>query len=173
MDHILIRKSVLDDIPAIESLYSRVAAIEGGLARTAPEISREYIYQFVSKSIANGVEFVAVNHLQRIVGEIHCYNNGIKTFSHIFTDLTIAVDPEEQGKGIGKELFHTLLNEVKMKRPDILRIELIARQSNVRALHFYETLGFRHEGNLRKRIHSVGGGYEDDIVMGWLRNDAA
>jgi putative acetyltransferase len=171
MDNILIRRSFVNDIPSIEELYLRVAEIEGGLARTVPEITREHVEHFVSKSISDGIELVASSHSAgRIIGEVHCYRNGVATFAHVLGDLTIAVDPEYQGKGIGKLLFTELLNEVITKCPDILRIELIARESNERALRFYESLGFKREGRLEKRIRSVKGGFEDDIFMAWLRD---
>lgn len=170
MENIYVRKSFVNDIPSIEELYKRVAAIEGALARTASEISRGYIEYFVSKSISDGIELVAIaENPGRIIGDIHCYRNGVGTFAHVLGELTIAVDPEYQGKRVGKLLFTELLTEVVTKCPDILRVELIARESNVRALHFYESLGFKREGRLVKRIRSVHGGFEDDIVMAWLR----
>lgn len=170
MEPITLRKTFINDIPLIESLYLRVAAIEGGLARTADEITREYIELFVSKSIYNGIELIAIaGQPGTVVGEIHCYANGINTFSHVLTELTIAVDPEYQGRGIGRMLFTELLDDVTVNRPDILRVELIARESNVRAIAFYESLGFEQEGRLKKRIKRSDGGFEDDIVMGWMR----
>jgi putative acetyltransferase len=170
MDQITLRKSFVNDIPLIESLYQRVAAVEGGLARNASEITREYIEHFVSKSIYNGIELIATAGVPGlVVGEIHCYSNGIDTFSHVLTDLTIAVDPEYQGQGVGRLLFTELLNDVTVNRPDILRIELIARESNTRAIAFYESLGFEQEGRLKKRIRRSDGGFEDDIVMAWTK----
>jgi len=163
----------VNDIPAIEALYRRVAAVEGGLARKASEITTEYIEDFVSKSIYNGNEIVAVtSEPGRIIGEIHCYVQGIETFWHVLTDLTIAIDPEYQGRGVGRKLFTELLIDVRDNRPDITRVELIARESNLRAIAFYESLGFQKEGRLRKRIKRSDGRYEDDIVMGWLRESA-
>ncbi len=170
LNTLVIRHSSLKDFENIFALYKRVAAIEGGLARTASEISIDYIENFVTKSINNGVELVAVlNDTARIIGEIHCYNKGLKAFAHVLGDLTIAVDPDFQGKGIGKTLFNDLLEEIKSRRPDILRVELLARESNDRALRFYESLGFHREGRLEKRIKSVKGGYEADIFMAWHR----
>ncbi len=171
MSNILIRRSNLIDIPLIEQLYKNVAAVKGGLARTESEISREYVEHFVSKSIVNGIQFVATDSdTNTIVGEIHCFGTGISTFAHVLGDLTIAVHPEFQGQGIGKLLFEELLNDVRTNRPNILRIELIARESNERALRFYATLGFQQEGRLVKRIKSVDGGFEDDIQMAWHRS---
>jgi ribosomal protein S18 acetylase RimI-like enzyme len=170
MDTLSIRKSFVNDIPLIQELYQRVAGIEGGLARTAAEIDREYVEHFVSKSIYNGIELIAsTDEPGRIIGEIHCYSSGIGTFSHVLTDLTIAVDPEYQGKGVGRKLFSELLYDIATSRPDILRVELIARESNARAIAFYESLGFEKEGRLRNRIKKSTGEFEDDIVMGWLK----
>ncbi|MFA6468586.1 MAG: GNAT family N-acetyltransferase [Bacteroidota bacterium] len=173
MDTITLRKSFVNDIPAIEALYRRVAAVEGGLARKASEITTHYVEDFVSKSINNGTEIVAVtNEPGRIIGEIHCYVLAIETFWHVLTDVTIAVDPEYQGKGVGRKLFTELLVDVRDNRPDIHRIELIARESNLRAIAFYESLGFLKEGRLRNRIKRSDGRFEDDIVMGWVRDSA-
>ncbi|MCK9408863.1 MAG: N-acetyltransferase [Bacteriovoracaceae bacterium] len=170
MKSITLRKSFVNDIPGIEELYQRAAVHEGGLARTASEITRDYVEHFVSKSIYSGIEIIAAgDEPGRIVGEIHCYANGIAALSHVLTDLTIAVDPEYQGKGVGRMLFTELLNDVTVNRPDILRVELIARESNLRAISFYESLGFKKEGRLTKRIKRSNGDFEDDLVMGWLR----
>ena len=170
MSELLIRKTSLTDIPHIESLYRAVAAIEGGLARTASEITRDYVEGFVSKSIVHGLEFVATDREANLVaGEIHCYGSGIRTFAHVLGELTIAVHPKYQRQGVGRMLFTALLSEITEHRPEILRVELIARESNAKARKFYESLGFAEEGRLVKRIRSVDGGFEDDILMAWRR----
>jgi len=61
------------------------------------------------------------------------------------------------------------MRRVKEDRTDILRVELIARESNKKAIEFYEKLGFVIEGRFARRIASVGGGFEDDIPMAWSR----
>jgi ribosomal protein S18 acetylase RimI-like enzyme len=83
--------------------------------------------------------------------------------------LTIAVHPDFQGFGIGKALFTELMRQTTENRPDILRVELIARESNAKAIEFYKKLGFAAEGRMTNRIASVGGGFEADIPMAWLR----
>ena len=45
-------------------------------------------------------------------------------------------------------------------------MELIARESNQKALKFYGSLGFEIEGKLRKRIKNSKGELEADIMMG-------
>lgn len=166
----LIKKAQLSDIETIYLLYQRVSAIEGGLARTKDEITTDYVSSFVRRSIQNGVIYVSIDESRSIVnGEIHCYCPNIKVFSHVLSELTIAVDPDYQGKGIGRMLFRKLFDTVINERPEILRVELIARESNVKAIKFYESLDFKIEGRFEKRIRSVGGGFEADIPMAWLR----
>ncbi len=166
----LIRKANLSDIAAIHLLYQKVSSVEGGLARRKDEITTDYVSAFVQRSIQNGVIYISIDEGRSIVtGEIHCYGPNLKVFSHVFGELTIAVDPDDQGKGIGKMLFKKLLDTVINEKPGILRIELIARESNVKAIKFYESLGFKIEGRLVKRIKSIDGGFEADVPMAWLR----
>lgn len=154
----------------IFTLYRAVAANEGGLARTAEEISEEYIVHFVGKSLESGLCLVArETDGDSIIGEIHCYALGPRVFAHVLGELTIAVHPDKQGLGVGKRLFTELLRRIEQERPDILRVELIARESNRKAIEFYQKLGFHIEGRFEHRIRSVGGGYEADIPMAWLR----
>lgn len=157
------------DADGILELYRRVAAIPGGLARLDDEVNRPYVEHFLAKSIEDGVVLVAVDDTGRIVGEIHAYSPGVYCFSHVLSELTIAVDPDAQGGGIGRRLFQSLIDRVVEERTDISRIELIARESNRKALAFYESLGFVREGRLAGRIRNVDGSFESDIPMGWAR----
>jgi len=166
----LIGSSTLMDIDAIVALYRRVAAIKGGLARIDSEITRGYVENFVRQSLGTGFSLVArMDSVSPIVGEIHTYALGPQVFAHVLGELTIAVDPDHQGQGIGKALFTHLLDIIKKERPDILRVELIARESNRKALAFYQTLGFQIEGKMEGRIRSVDGSFEADIPMAWHR----
>ncbi len=170
---LLIQTASLNDLAFLVELYRAVAATEGGLARTAEEISEEYVRQFLGKSLESGVCLTArETNDGPIMGEIHCYSLGLRAFAHVLGELTIAVHPTHQGMGAGKALFTELLRRVEQERPDIFRIELIARESNQKAIAFYQKLGFRIEGRLENRIRSVGGGCEADIPMAWLRKAA-
>jgi ribosomal protein S18 acetylase RimI-like enzyme len=157
------------DTGGILRLYRRVASFPGGLARLEDEIDEPYVRSFVTRSLDNGIAQVVEAADGRVIGEIHAYSPGLYCFAHVLTDLTIAVDPGSQGSGIGRLLFQSLLNRVVDERPDIERVELIARESNEKALLFYESLGFRREGHLSGRIRNVDGSIECDIPMGWQR----
>ncbi|MDM7917826.1 MAG: GNAT family N-acetyltransferase [Methanosarcina sp.] len=76
---------------------------------------------------------------------------------------------EGKTKGIGKLLFRTLLEETESRNPEIIRVELIARESNKKAIEFYKKLGFNIEGRLENRICDKNGKLEADIPMDCIR----
>ncbi len=145
-----LRSASVTDRDDICTLYKKVIRISGGLARREEEITPEYVEGFIEKARAYGLQFVATDGTH-IVGEIHCYKPGIQCFDHLLGDLTIAVDPDYQGLGIGKALFMGILNEVKENRKGILRIELMTGEANKRAIAFYQSLGFVIEGRMPNR----------------------
>ena len=134
--HHNIHLSQIEDTPKVLSLYRGVAEQSGGLARLPFEITSHYVENFLKATVSRGLGFVAVDNNDNIVGEIHSYSPEIFCFSHVFTDLTIAVHPRFQGSGIGRALFEQFLSMVASERTHISRLELIARESNERALAF-------------------------------------
>ena len=166
---ITIRKTTLIDHDQILLLYQKVASIKGGLARMQEEISDDHVSGFLKKSQNQGLSILALNDKKEIVGEIHAYVSGLFCFSHVFTELSIAVDPGCQGQGVGRKLFEHFLTEIINNYPKILRIELICRESNKKAIKLYHSLGFEKEGQFKNRIQNPDGSLESDISMAWLR----
>ncbi len=171
-EDILIREATINDVPLIHKLYVAVSKTKGGLARTEDEVTEAYIRSFVQRSTQNGVQYVAVDELRnnKIIAEIHCYKLEPKVFEHVLSELTIVVDSKYQGRGVGKKIFQTLLNHVKENREDIFRVELIARESNIKAIQLYKSLGFEVEGRLQGRIKNEENQLEADIPMAWFNS---
>ncbi|MES2297407.1 MAG: GNAT family N-acetyltransferase [Pseudomonadota bacterium] len=167
----LIRPAVAADGEQVLALYKAVAAVPGGIARTPQEVSADYVAGFMGRARADGLEFV-FEHDGRILGEIHAARPGIACFAHVLTDLTIAVAPQCQGQGAGRRLFEALLGEAMRALPEVTRVELFVRESNLRAQALYRSLGFVEEGRLRARVVNAHGVPEHDIIMGWLRPQA-
>jgi ribosomal protein S18 acetylase RimI-like enzyme len=164
-----VRTATIDDISQVLSLYKRVAAIPGGIARLDDEVDESYVRAFLSKANANDLALVVLDETEEVRAEIHAYTPGIYCFSHVLSDLTVVVDPCTQGMGVGRLLFEKFLTVVTEDHPEISRVELIARESNQKAIRFYESLGFRQEGILVSRIKNVDGSKESDIPMAWVR----
>lgn len=169
-DQFLIRKAVRADLEKIFDLYRLVSKTIGGLARTENEITKDYVKRFVEKSLVNGVQFVILDELDndKIIAEIHCYKLEPSVFGHILSELTIAVHPEYQRKGIGKKLFETILDHIIRSRNDVFRVELVARESNEKAIKLYETIGFQREGRFVNRLRNDEHNFEADIPMAWF-----
>lgn len=172
-----LRAATEADHEAIATLYRRAAATpSSGLAHAAEEVTADYVTGFVRRALDAGIALVAVEaggpagDGGRIVGEIHAWRSPLAVFAHVLGDLTIAVDPECQGRGVGRALFTEFVRLVRDEWPAIERVELVTRESNTRAIAFYESLGFRREGRLERRIRRRDGGLEADVPMGWLRN---
>ncbi|MBC7827665.1 MAG: GNAT family N-acetyltransferase [Chitinophagaceae bacterium] len=167
------RSVTASDKQKILSLYRKVAIRSGGIARSEEEISEDYISHFMDQSHSTGLELV-VDHphnQNEIVAEIHGYKLAPKVFAHIITELTIAVDPDFHGQGIGKLIFSQFLTHIKDHRPDVLRVELVTQESNEKALGLYKKIGFVIEGRLEKRIRMSGKELDADIPMAWFNQN--
>src|SRR6187431_2381243 len=160
------RTADIDDLPRITRLYKTVAQKEGGIARLDHEISEDYIENFINKSLSSGLIIVGEHpdNPDELIGEIHAYTPGIKVFAHVLSELTLVVHPEFQGKKIGRTLFTIFLEEVGKNRTDIGKVELFVRESNVKAMQLYQSMGFLIEGRMEMRIKTKEGLYEADIA---------
>lgn len=165
MPLVTIRPSTPADAPTVQALYQRVSHESGGLARQPDEITADYVQQFLTRAQAQGVGLVA-EQAGQVVAEIHAYASGLRIFAHVLGDLTVAVDASVQGQGVGRRLFETLLAAVQARFPHVSRVELLVRESNVRAIALYEQLGFRREGRFAGRVAGAQE-LEADIPMAW------
>jgi predicted RNase H-like nuclease/GNAT superfamily N-acetyltransferase len=133
------------------------------------------------RSLEGGVALVAVAGGRReggagasgtlIVGSIHASRGVIRALAHVLGELTVAVRPDWQGRGVGRALLERLLAVVRDGRPEIERVELLSRESNARAIRLYERAGFRREGRMQRRIRAAGGELVADVPMAWLRGE--
>jgi ribosomal protein S18 acetylase RimI-like enzyme len=164
-----IRDATDSDISSIAELYRAVGRAGGGLARTPEEITVAYVSDFVEAARHGGIELLAVASDGTIAGEIHTYPPGPATLAHVLGQLTVAVHPDWQGRGVGRALFRALLDRIEREFPHVLRVELKARETNSRAIGLYESLGFQKEGRMVNRIRLENGSLDADIPMAWHR----
>lgn len=90
---------------------------------------------------------------------------------HVAMLGTLAIDPDRQGRGIGRAMMNEVLS--MLRALGIRRVELQVEDDNTRARNFYGTLGFEQEGIQRKaykRAHEDH--YVDEIMMARLLEPA-
>ena len=165
-----IRKTKKSDQNQLLNMYTKAATYLDGLARNQSEISEEYVADFLNEVKNSGLSYVAIDN-GVIVGEIHTYSIGIDCFSHVLSNLTIAVDPDYHSKGVGRKVFTALLNEVVQNHKSITRIELATRETHQRAIAFYQSMGFKIEGRFEGRVKCHDGSIVADIPMAWHRSE--
>ncbi|MEJ7644999.1 MAG: GNAT family N-acetyltransferase [Chryseolinea sp.] len=163
------RTAEIDDLHKLVALYKAVARQEGGIARLEHEVTEDYVKDFLIKSLASGLIIVGEHpeDPERLVAEMHGYKAGPKIFDHVLGEITVLVDPEFQGKKVGKTLMMIFLDEIVRNRTDIGKVELFTSEGNHRAMALYQSLGFRIEGRFEMRIRTPDKNYEADIPMGW------
>jgi putative acetyltransferase len=169
MSDFIVRAAEARDAARILALHRRVSTAKpGGLARQPDEIDEAYVAHALAMAAEGGFSLVAVAADGEVRGELHVERMKIRIFAHVLTDLTVAVDPDWQGRGVGSALFHALIAAARRADPPVRRIELGTGANNLGAQRLYERLGFKIEGRLVARGRLPDGTVDDDIVMGLL-----
>lgn len=79
--------------------------------------------------------------------------------SHV---LNLCVKPDEQGKGIGRQLLRLMMQKSEQSGVDMILLEV--RRSNQLAINLYQSEGF-HELGVRKGYYPSDTGREDAIIL--------
>ncbi|MES2445396.1 MAG: GNAT family N-acetyltransferase [Pseudomonadota bacterium] len=151
----------LADAPAVLAVMRRA---EGGLGRLPGEMDLAWMEEALAGALAGGLAIGAWDGT-RLAGMIKASRMPSAQFEHVLWDLTVAVDPECQGRGIGHRLFAELLANAADLTPRVERVELVVREGLTHAIRLYERLGFRREGRFERRFRLADGTYEADLPM--------
>jgi len=82
--------------------------------------------------------------------------------------LNICIDPEYQGKGLGRYLLNYLIKKSNLTDVDMVLLEV--RRSNSGAQQLYKSEGF-HELGVRKAYYPTKEGREDAIILAKYLNN--
>ena len=165
MTEFQLRPTTPTDAPAVLALYKATAAApDSGLARAPDEMDLAWAQGFMARATANGVS-LGVWAGDALAGEIHTSRMGARQFDHNLMDLTVAVHPDWQGRGVGARLFQGLFVAAGAMSPKIERIELAVREGNTGAIRLYERMGFVLEGRHPGRVRLPDGRIEMDLTM--------
>lgn len=151
----------LSDAPVVLDLMRRA---EGGLGRLPDEMDLPWMEEVLGGALSDGLAIGCWNGSWP-VGMIKACRMPSVQFQHVLWDLTVAVDPAAQGRGVGRRLLAELLASARLMTPQIERVELVVREGLTHAIRLYESLGFRQEGRFERRFRLTDGTYEADLQM--------
>ena len=160
----MIRKATIADIPAIMDMASIVfpATYREILSPEQLEYMMDMMYSEASLN-------------RQMTEELHTYyicdGKGYVSFRHegtldggveLFHLEKLYVMPKEQGTGLGRRLFRTVVDAVRKQSDGKFRIELNVNRNN-RAVTFYERLGMTKS---RQGDFPIGNGFfMNDYIM--------
>lgn len=156
-----IRPLSLADAPTVLTLMRRA---EGGLGRLPDEMDPPWMEEALSGALHGGLALGAWDGSQ-LVGVIKASRMPSVQFQHVLWDLTVAVSPEAQGRGVAHRLFVELLANAAALTPRVERVELVVREGLTHAIRLYERIGFRQEGRFERRFRLPDGTCEADLPM--------
>ena len=140
----IIRALTDSDLPLVVAMERRAHSFPWSHGNFADAYASNY-YMVVMEA---GNRLVGYGIVQVILDEAHLLN--------------ITIDPEQHGRGLGRELLQHLLDYTQGKA-DTLFLEV--RPSNTRAIALYQTAGFNEIGLRRNYYPAAGGGREDALLM--------
>ena len=131
----MIRNIKLEDAEAVQ----RLCNISLGYSVSVEIVMRQI--QKLSKDVNHHYVYVYKDEvLQKVVGFVHAeVYESLYSYAGL-NILGLAVLPEFQGKGIGKELMHHL--EVNAKNDSVTFVRLNSADYRVEAHKFYESIGY-------------------------------
>ena len=131
----MIRNIKIEDTEAIQRIcnislgYSvSVEIVMRQIQKLSEDVNHHYVYVYEDEK------------LQKVVGFVHAeVYESLYSYAGL-NILGLAVLPEFQGKGIGKELMHYL--EVNAKNDSVSFVRLNSADYRVEAHKFYESIGY-------------------------------
>ncbi len=162
--NIIIRKACIEDALACVQAEREIAATPGFLVSKPFELLEDEFRATILKSIQpKSVIYLVAECDREIVGHAFLEPLHRNAISHV-ADLTMAIHPGWQGKGIGTQLLQALIKQAKASG-HIEKIALHVRATNERAIALYTKAGFIQEGRLKKHVKINATEYIDDILM--------
>ena len=144
----MIRNIKIEDAEAIQ----RICSISLGYSVSIETVMRQI--QKLSEDVNHHYVYVYEDEkLQKVVGFVHAeVYESLYSYSGL-NILGLAVLPEFQGKGIGKELMYYL--EVNAKNDSVLFVRLNSADYRVEAHKFYESIGYVCDKTQKRFIKSL------------------
>ena len=144
----MIRNIKIEDAEAIQRICSfslgysvSIETVMRQIQKLSEDVNHHYVYVYEDEK------------LQKVVGFVHAeVYESLYSYAGL-NILGLAVMPEFQGEGIGKELMHYL--EVNAKNDSVSFVRLNSADYRVEAHKFYESIGYVCDKTQKRFIKSL------------------
>lgn len=160
------RKARVSDASLLCAAERETARVPGYLVSLPHELGEEAFARKIAELAAAGSYLVAERDGAVVGHALLDFAGPQAALAHVRT-LTIVAHPRHTGQGVGTALMHALLDWARAD-PQVERVELRVRESNVAAIRLYRKFGFMEESRFRRRLKLADGKYLDDIGMTWF-----
>ncbi len=158
---ILVRKGTIQDVKEITTIFNQ--GIEGGVATLETKLQTEKdILAWMKDRDPRYMILVAQEESGKICGYVSLNKFNFKSAYTGVADLSIYIEKDNRGQGIGEILLKQVIEEAKKEGFYKLVINVISK--NKKALHFYEKIGFSLAG-IYKKQGILQGEWVDAIIM--------
>lgn len=157
----LIRPATLEDISALTRIYNH-AILHGTGTFELEAISEDEMLQRYQKLISNGYPYLVACEGSTVLGYAYAGPMHPRAAYAKSVESTIYLAPDAQGKGLGKALLASLLDEVT-KRGFFQIVALIGDSENHGSIGVHKALGFEKVGQFSKV--GIKFGRELDVVL--------
>ena len=145
----MIRNIKIEDAEAIQRICNislgyavSIETVMKQIQKLSEDVNHHYIYVYEDED------------LQTVVGFVHAeVYESLYSYAGL-NILGLAVLPEFQGKGIGRELMHHL--ELKAKDDSVLFVRLNSADYRVEAHKFYENIGYVCDKTQKRFMKKLG-----------------
>lgn len=119
-----------------------------------------YSKSSLQKQMQEGHQFIVAEENNKAVGFASYAPKSVNEL-YVFRLHKIYINPNQQGKGVGKLFINFIINDIKPKKGTGLELNV---NRNNKALHFYQKLGFKIT---REEDIDIGEGYfmNDYVLM--------
>ncbi len=137
------KKVMLADVAGVK----RVVRSTGFFSESEIEMAGELVEAYLTEGKKSGYRFLFLEEGDQLAG-FACYGE-ISCANQRYDLYWIAVDPEKQGKGLGRKIIEEVESEIRGLGGQKVYIETSSRRQYLPTRKFYRARGYREEAQLK------------------------
>jgi RimJ/RimL family protein N-acetyltransferase len=164
---VILRTPKWDDLDDLFEMINSLVLEKADIAMSE-KISREEEIDWLAKALSSLEKDEVFYLVAEVDGKVVANSEigkGRGSYERHVGGIGIAIKEGFREVGIGTEMMKTLIRQARVMDLKVLRLSVF--ESNKRALHIYEKVGFVQTGRIPKKFFKEGN-YVDEVIMAML-----